>query len=164
MEMSTHLRASVYTSVCMFVCVLVESCGGMMQQHGSHILLHLIAVSMLANTVRVEVQEEHMCFHFLYKITLMTLYALFKARSLGSIISCFGMTVPCGKSKLHKEMFFVWKNLTDLQPDPTPVGVGETAWGKIPADRQQRMNANGLRIRCLIKDGYKVKNDPSEKE
>lgn len=43
MEMSTHLRASVYTSVCMFVCVLVESCGGMMQQHGSHILLHLIA-------------------------------------------------------------------------------------------------------------------------
>lgn len=55
-------------------------------------------------------------------------------------------------------------NLIDLQPDSTPVGVGETAWGKIPADRQQRMNANGLRIRCLIKDGYKVKNDPSEKE
>lgn len=55
-------------------------------------------------------------------------------------------------------------NLIDLQLDPTPVGVGETAWGKIPADRQQRMNANGLRIRCLIKDGYKVKNDPSEKE
>lgn len=90
----------------------------------------------------------------------MTLYAAFKACSLGSIISCFGMTGPCGKSQLHKEMFFVWKNLTDLQPDLTPVGVGETAWEKIPAARQQRMNANGLRIRCLIK----VRNDPSEKE
>lgn len=68
------------------------------------------------------------------------------------------------KANSTKKCFFVWMNLIDLQLDPTPVGVGETAWGKIPADRQQRMNANGLRIRCLIKDGYKVKNDPSEKE
>lgn len=68
------------------------------------------------------------------------------------------------KENSTKKCFFVWMNLIDLQPDSTPVGVGETAWGKIPADRQQRMNANGLRIRCLIKDGYKVKNDPSEKE
>ena len=81
-----------------------------------------------------------------------------------SNLSCFSMTAPCAKSQVHKEMFLMWKNLTDLQPDPTPVGEGETAWEKISVARQQGMNANGSRTKCVIKDGNKVKMIPVGKK